>query len=89
MKYTAKISQAQFVGTVKIEPKGGEISEPQAAEIKKDPWGKELIRKGLLVIEGVRQADIEDDPKKGAPKEEAPSTDTGINVDLKQGGKKN
>jgi hypothetical protein len=70
MKYTAKIKQAQLVGKIKIEPKGGDLNADQIAEIKKDPWGKELIRKGVLAIEGVKPGDILDEPKKGSPKKE-------------------
>jgi hypothetical protein len=50
MKYSAKINQEQYVGTVKISPKGGELTEKQVEEIKADPWGKELIEMGLLTI---------------------------------------
>jgi hypothetical protein len=90
MKYTAKISQAQYVGSVLIDPKGGDLTEKQATEIKKDPWGKELIRKEVLCIDGVKPTDIKDEPKKGLglPQKAAPKTDTGVNVDLNQGGDK-
>jgi hypothetical protein len=88
MKYTAKITQSQFVGSVMIEPEGGDLTEKQVAEIKKNLWGKELIRKGILHIEGVKSSDIVDEPKKGAAKKEAQKTDTGVNVDLKGAAKK-
>jgi hypothetical protein len=92
MKYSTKINQAQLVGSVRIDPKGGELSNPQIVEIKKDLWGKELIRKGILNIEGVKPEDIVDEPKKGAAKAEAPKedqkSDAGVNVDIKQGGQK-
>ena len=72
MKYTAtKIKQAQLVGKVKIEPNGGDLNKEQVDEIKKDPWGRELIRKGYLVIEGVKPSDVEE-PKKGSAKQEPP-----------------
>jgi len=70
MKYTAKIKQAQKIGGVKIEPKGGELTNEQLAEIKKDPWGRELIRKEMLTIEGVKPGDVKE-PEKGSPKQEA------------------
>jgi len=74
MKYTTKSKQAQFVGKIKIEPNGGELNAAQVAEIKKDPWGKDLIRKGFLVIEGIKPSDIVDEPKKGSVKQETPAT---------------
>jgi hypothetical protein len=86
MKYTAKISQAQYVGSVLIDPKGGELTANQITEIKKDLWGKELIRKELLNIDGVKPADIEDEPKKAAKTETAA---LGVNVEFNQGGSKN
>jgi hypothetical protein len=72
MKYTTKISQAQLVGGITISPKGGDISEKELAEIKKDPWGKELIRKELLKIDGVKPSDIVDEPPKKKSKPETP-----------------
>jgi hypothetical protein len=79
MKYTTKVKQAQYVGKVRIEPKGGDLTDAQVAEIKKDPWGKDLIRKGVLIIEGVKPADIVDEPKKkpakqGEAKQEPPKS---------------
>jgi hypothetical protein len=64
MKYSAKIKQAQFVGKIKIEPKGGDLTDAQAKEINADPWGQELIQKGMLVIEGTRPADTDAEKKK-------------------------
>jgi hypothetical protein len=58
MKYTTKAAQPQMVGGVVINPKGGEINQKQLEGIKKDPWGKELISKGILEIEGVKESDI-------------------------------
>jgi len=52
MKYSTKVSQAQTVGGVKINPKGGELSPEDVKKITADPWGKELIAKKALVIEG-------------------------------------
>jgi hypothetical protein len=93
MKYTAKITQDQYVGNVLIEPKGGDLTANQVIEIKKDPWGKELIRKELLVIDGVKPADIEDEPKKGASKKKNQKADTvaapGVTVNVNQEGGKN
>ena len=52
MKYTAKINQTQLAGGVRIEPKGGEVSPEEAKKIAADPWGRELIEKKALQIEG-------------------------------------
>jgi len=54
VKYTTKIKQAQLVAKVRIEPKGGDLNEEQVKAIKEDKWGKELISKGMLFIEGVK-----------------------------------
>jgi hypothetical protein len=61
VKYTTKIGQPQFVGKVKIDPKGGELTEKQVEDIKADPWGKELIRMGLLGIAGTKAPDKDAD----------------------------
>jgi hypothetical protein len=62
VKYTTeRITQAQYVGTVKIDPKGGDLTDKQAEEIKADPWGQELIKEGLLLIGDDK------DPEKPAP----------------------
>jgi hypothetical protein len=59
VRYKTKVKQAQYVGKVKIEPNGGELTELQAKSIMADPWGKELIKKGVLIIEGVKPPDAE------------------------------
>jgi hypothetical protein len=66
MKYTTRVKQAQMIGDVRIDPKGGDLNTDQVKKIKEDPWGKELIRKGALTIEGVKPDDIKDDVKKKA-----------------------
>jgi hypothetical protein len=73
MKYSARIKQAQLAGGVMIKPEGGELTAAQVEAVKGDPWGKELIRSGVLHIEGVKPSDIVDEPKKGA-KGSAPKT---------------
>jgi hypothetical protein len=50
-KYTAKIKQPQIVGAVKIDPKGGWISERNYKAVKRDAYGASLLAKGLLVVE--------------------------------------
>ena len=68
MKYTTKISQAQFAGKIRIEPKGGELNDAEVKAVLADPWGKWLIEKGLLTIEGVKPSDIKNEAKdKKAP----------------------
>jgi len=52
MKYTAKVKQAQTVAGIRIEPKGGDLNEDQVKKIMADKYGKELISKKMLVIEG-------------------------------------
>jgi hypothetical protein len=79
MKYTAKVAQPQIVGGVVIKPKGGEIDQKQLEAIKKDPWGKELISKGILGIEGVKASDIK--AKDQAKKPEAAKS-PGITTEL-------
>ena len=73
MKYTTKVKQKQYVGKVKIGPKGGDLDDVQKKEILADPWGKELVKKGMLIIEGVRPEDVDKhyaaSPKKEAPKQ--------------------
>jgi hypothetical protein len=51
-KYTAKIKQPQTVVEVKLDPKGGFLSEREIKTVKKDAYGASLLEKGLLVIEG-------------------------------------
>ena len=58
MKYTTKLKQYQIVGGVKIEPKGGELSEEQKKAIIADPYGKDLIEKKCLIIEGLKPEEL-------------------------------
>jgi hypothetical protein len=71
MKYTTKIGQPQFVGKVKIEPQGGDLTEKQVEAIKADPWGKELIEKGILKIADGKA------PEKPSSNNNTPSNDEG------------
>jgi hypothetical protein len=50
-KYTAKIKQRQTVVNVKLDPKGGILSEREIKTVKRDAYGASLLEKGLLVIE--------------------------------------
>jgi hypothetical protein len=52
-KYTAKIKQPQTVVNVKLDPKGGVISEREYKTVKRDAYGASLLEKGLLVVENV------------------------------------
>jgi len=65
MKYTTKVKQAQFIGEIKIEPKGGDLTDANVKAILADKWGKELIRKGMLTIDGVDPSKIKDDTEGG------------------------
>jgi len=50
--YTAnKINQPQKIGNIRIDPKGGEITEREYKALKKDAYGASLIEKGMLVFE--------------------------------------
>lgn len=49
-KYTAKFTQPQTVGTVKLNPKGGVLTERELKNLKKDAYGASLLEKGLLVV---------------------------------------
>jgi hypothetical protein len=50
-KYTAKIKQPQTVADVKLNPKGGVLSEREYKTLKRDAYGASLLEKGLLVVE--------------------------------------
>jgi hypothetical protein len=50
-KYTAKFKQPQKVGNVKLDPKGGLLSEREYKTVKKDVYGASLLEKRLLVVE--------------------------------------
>jgi hypothetical protein len=50
-KYTTKIKQPQTVVNVKLDPKGGPLSEREYKTLKKDAYGASLLEKGLLVVE--------------------------------------
>jgi hypothetical protein len=92
-KYTTKVEQAQLVGNVEIRPYGGDLKDDQVAAIIADPYGKDLIRKGKLTIEGVKPEDLEEKKKPRKPKEgyrpqpEAPKP-TGSGDQPKQEGSK-
>jgi hypothetical protein len=56
-KYTAKFKQPQRVVNVKLDPKGGVLSEREYKTVKKDTYGTSLLEKGLLVVEEATDAD--------------------------------
>jgi hypothetical protein len=70
-KYTAKIKQPQTVDDVKIDPKGGEITERQYKTIQKDAYGISLLKCGLLIVKDVPVSG-QDSSEKGAATETAP-----------------
>lgn len=52
MKYTTNnLKEAQFVGGVKLDPNGGEVTDTQAKAIAADPWGKKLMESKKIVFE--------------------------------------
>jgi hypothetical protein len=71
MKYTAKFKQPQTVGSVKLDPRGGDITGREYKALKKDAYGASLLEKGLVVVEGQAQT---------APGETVPDFDTGSNA---------
>jgi hypothetical protein len=48
--YTTKIKQPQTVAGVKLDPKGGALSEREYKILKKDAYGASLLEKELLVV---------------------------------------
>jgi hypothetical protein len=49
--YKTNIKQPQTVVNVKLDPKGGTLSEREYKTLKKDVYGASLLEKGLLVVE--------------------------------------
>jgi hypothetical protein len=72
-KYTAKIKQPQTVSGVKLDPKGGTLTERQYKAVQKDKYGASLLEKGLLEV-------VEDTP-------EAPASSGETVPDFEQNGK--
>jgi hypothetical protein len=50
-KYAARIKQPQTIGNVKLDPKGGFLSEREMRTVKKDAYGASLLEKEWLIIE--------------------------------------
>jgi hypothetical protein len=65
-KYTAKIKQPQRVVNVKLDPKGGLLSEREYKTVKKDVYGASLLEKGLLVFNDSPDTATATDPSKEA-----------------------
>ena len=82
MKYTTKAKQTQLVGGIKIEPKGGDLTDQQLKAVKEDPWGRELIRKSVLVIDGVKPSDIKDEPAEKVTKVDSNEQPEAAKVDI-------
>ena len=66
-KYTTKAKQDQLIGGVTVKQGGGDLSPDEIKAIIADPYGKDLIRKEYLSIEGVKKEDVEE--KNGKPSE--------------------
>jgi hypothetical protein len=58
IKYTAKIKQPQTVGNIKLDPKGGVLTEREYKTLKQDAYGASLLEKGLLVFESAPSATL-------------------------------
>jgi hypothetical protein len=52
-EYTAKIRQPQTVAGVKLDPRGGNLSEREYKTVRKDAYGASLLEKGLLSVREV------------------------------------
>ncbi|GHU34510.1 hypothetical protein FACS1894172_14890 [Spirochaetia bacterium] len=50
MNYSTKLESPQYIGSFKVDPHGGAISERQWIAVQHDPYGKDLIKKGWFVI---------------------------------------
>ena len=88
MKYTTKVKQAQFIGKIKINPKGGDLLESDAKKIIDDPWGKELIKHGMLTIEDMNPANLKGPiTETNAEKNATPGNLTEDKPEAKQGGR--
>jgi hypothetical protein len=81
-KYKAKIKQPQTVVNVKLDPKGGVLTEREYKSVKKDPYGASLLEKGLLVVEEVEatepnaDADADQDGQNSGESETIPDFDS-------------
>jgi hypothetical protein len=63
-KHTAKIRQPQTVVDVRLDPKGGLLSEREYKILKKDAYGASLLEKGLLAVGDAPAVAEKSDPKK-------------------------
>lgn len=63
-KYTAKIRQPQTVVDVRLDPKGGWLSEREYKTVRKDAYGASLLEKGLLSVEEAPAVAEKSDSKK-------------------------
>jgi hypothetical protein len=57
VKYTAKVTQEQYIRTepgkkIKISPKGGDLTSDEVKAIAKTDYGKSLLDSGILKVEG-------------------------------------
>jgi hypothetical protein len=50
-KYTAKIKQPQTAVGIKLDSKGGVLTDREYKALRKDKYGASLLEKGLLVVE--------------------------------------
>ena len=59
-KYTAAIKQPQTVVNIKLDPKGGKLTEREYKAVKKDHYGASLLEKGLLLVEETPEPDADE-----------------------------
>jgi hypothetical protein len=73
-KYAAAIKQPQTVGAVKLDPKGGILTEREYKAVKKDAYGASLLEKGLIsVIALSEQESTEDGSATASSSDSSPS----------------
>ncbi|MDR0388755.1 MAG: hypothetical protein LBH73_01645 [Spirochaetaceae bacterium] len=63
-RYTAKIKQPQTAANVKLDPRGGILSEREIKTLKKDAYGASLLEKGLLTVEEAPVSEPDHDSSK-------------------------
>jgi hypothetical protein len=78
-KYKANIKQPQTVVDVKLDPKGGGLSEREYKTVKKDVYGASLLEKGLLIVEEAPAS--APDPNAAADQSAAPAPSNEAEVD--------
>jgi hypothetical protein len=71
-KYKTTIKQPQKVADIKLDPKGGTLSERQYKAVKKDVYGASLLEKRLLVVEEIPDTGTDTPEEAQFPGEDIP-----------------